>query len=63
MQFKKGQYFQSHDAPHIWNKLNQFNQTHKNLQSRIPKRKLWSWGQVAGAAVAEFNKSVKRGNI
>lgn len=56
MQFKMGKDFQSHDAQLIWNKIGSFNSGFKSAKPPSPKARFWSWGQVAGQAVAEFNR-------
>lgn len=57
MQFKKGENFQSSDAQLIWNKISSFNSGFKSTKTHLPKVRCWSWGQIVGNAVADFNKS------
>lgn len=60
MNFNRGEHFQSKHSQQIWNRIGNFNSSPKD--DRINKRgiRYWSWGQVAGKAVAEFNKTVRK---
>lgn len=60
MNFKRGEHFQSKDSQHIWNRIGNFNSSPKGEQVTRRSIRYWSWGQVAGKAVAEFNKTAPK---
>ena len=57
MIFRRGELFQTVDSQLLWNKISAFNQLNPVKASSIPKKRIWTWGQVAGRAVADFNRS------
>ena len=56
MNFKRGEHFQSKHSQHIWNRIGNFNSSPNDDRGSKRGIRYWSWGQVAGKAVAEFNK-------
>lgn len=56
MNFKRGEHFQSKHSQQIWNRISNFNSSPKGERVTRHDVRYWTWGQVAGKAVAEFNK-------
>lgn len=58
MNFRRGEHFQTEDSQLLWNKISSFNQRNPVKRTGMARKRIWTWGQIAGKAVAEFNRTV-----